>query len=327
MISRRDLLALLAAAPALGSAAAARGQSRAPKVGWLKIQEKSDTPGWLDAFRRGLAELGRAEGSGYALEERYADGDAKRLGALAQELVAAGVAVIVATSQPATDAARRVSSTVPIVGRMTDDPVSAGAAASLAHPGGNLTGIYSLLEETNGKRLALLQQAVPSLKRVGALLTLDRGATRHWLAEAETAARALGLVLDPMDVHGPDDLPGLFAATAGQGANGLIAFRNPTVVTYAKRVIELSMQHRMPGVFDAREFAEAGGLLSYGPNLDALFRRAAAYVDKILKGDSPGDLPIEQPAAIELVVNLKTAKAMGLAVPPAFLSSADDVIE
>jgi putative ABC transport system substrate-binding protein len=296
-------------------------------VGWLKIQEKSDTPGWLAAFRQGLAALGRAEGSGYVLEERYADGDAKRLGALAQELVGAGVALIVATSQPATDAARRVTSTVPIVGRMTDDPVSAGAAVSLAHPGGNLTGIYSLLEETNGKRLALLQQAVPSLKRVGALLTLDRGATRHWLAEAESAARQLSLVLDPMDVHGLDDLPGVFAAAAGRGATGLIAFRNPTVVTHAKRVIELSMQHRMPGVFDAREFAEAGGLLSYGPNLDALFRRAAAYVDKILKGDVPGDLPIEQPAAIELVVNLKTAKAMGLAVPPVFLSSADDVIE
>ena len=327
MISRRDLLAILAAAPALGSAAAARGQSRVAKVGWLKIQEKSDTPGWLVAFRQGLAELGRAEGSGFVLEERYADGDAKRLGALAQELVAAGVAVIVATSQPATDAARRVSSTVPIVGRMTDDPVAAGAAVSLAHPGGNLTGIYSLLEETNGKRLALLRQAVPSLRRVGALLTLDRGATRHWLAEAETAARQLGLLLDPMDVHGPDDLPGVFAAAAGQGANGLIAFRNPTVVTYARRVIELSMQHRMPGVFDAREFAEAGGLLSYGPNLDALFRRAAGYVDKILKGDSPGSLPIEQPAAIELVVNLKTAKAMGLTIPPTFLSSADDVIE
>jgi putative ABC transport system substrate-binding protein len=317
---------MLAAVPAF-DCAAARAQPGVPKIGWLKIQRKSDTPGWLAAFRKGLDELGRREGSGYLLEERYADGDAKRLDALAGELVAAGVAVIVATSQPAADAARRVTRSVPIVARMTDDPVAAGAALSLAHPGGNLTGIYSLLEETNGKRLALLKQAAPSLTRVGALLTFDRGATRHWLAEAETAAGALGLELLAMDVHGPDDLPAAFAAAAGKGANGLIAFRNPTVVTFADRVIALSMQHRMPGVFDAREFADAGGFISYGPNLDALFRRAAAYADKILRGEACGDLPIEQPAAIELVVNLKTAKAMGLSVPPTFLSSADDVIE
>jgi len=298
-----------------------------PKVGWLKIQDKSHTPGQLAAFIAGMAALGHREGRTFALEPRFADGDAARLAPLAEELVAAGVAVIAATSQPATDAARRITRTVPIFGRMTDDPVQTGVAQSLARPGGNVTGVYSLLEEMSPKRLALLRDAVPAMRTVGALLTLDRGATVRWLADTEAAARQLGVGLHVMDVRSEADLDPAFAKAAEQRVDGILAFRNPTIVTHAKRVIALADRYRMPSIFDARDFVEAGALMSYGPNLDAIFRRGASYVDQILKGAKPGELPIEQPSTLELVVNMKTAKAMGLAISPAILTTADAVIE
>ncbi len=179
----------------------------------------------------------------------------------------------------------------------------------------------------SGKRLALLQAAAPGIRRVGALLTLERGATRHWLAETEKAAQQLGLSLHPMDVHAVEDLEGLFAAASLQNVDALLGFRNPTIVTHARRVIEFAERYRMPAVFDAREYADAGALMSYGPNLDEIFRRMAAYVDKVLKGADPGELPIEQPTKVELVVNLKAAQSLGLAVPTALLTQADEVIE
>ena len=179
----------------------------------------------------------------------------------------------------------------------------------------------------SGKRLALLQQAVPSLRRVGALLTLRRGATVHWLAETEKAAQQLGLEIHVMDVNSGNDLEGAFANAAGQGVSGILAFRSPTVVTFGHRVIELCNRHRMPGISDDRGFAEAGGFMSYGPNLEAVFRRLASHADQILRGSKPGDIPIEQPTTFELVVNLKAAKTAGIAVPAATLVSAHDVIE
>jgi putative ABC transport system substrate-binding protein len=308
--------------------APARAQPmRLPKVGWLKIQSRTDTPSWLTEFRAGLRALGLVEERSFVLEERYADGDASRLAPLAEELVRAEVSVIVATSQPATDAARRVTQAVPIVGRMTDDPVQTGTARSLARPGGNVTGIYSLLEEMSALRLALLHEAVPSRHRIGALLTLDRGATRHWLAETEAAARKLGLILETMDVRAASELPRAFAEAAGRRVEGVIAFRNPTIVTHARQVVELANRHRMASIFESRDYVETGALLSYGPNLDAIFRDAATYVSKILLGAKPADLPIEQPTRFELVVNLKTAKALGISIPQSILLRADEVIE
>jgi putative tryptophan/tyrosine transport system substrate-binding protein len=327
---RRDFVMLLGgiAVGVCENVTAALAQSaQPPRIGWLKIQSRTDTPGWLREFRAGLRELGHVEGRTFILEERYADGNASRLTQLAEELVQTRVSVIVATSQPATDAARRVTHSVPIVGRMTDDPVRTGLARSLAQPGANVTGIYSLLEETSAKRLELLQQAVPSMRRVGALLTLDRGATRRWLAETECAARQLGLILHTMNVNAPEDLPRVFGEAAAQHVEGLIAIRNPTVVTYAREVIELANRYRMPSIFEARDYVETGAFMSYGPSLEAIFRSAAGYVDKILKGDKPGDLPIEQSAKLELVVNLKTAKSLDIALPPSILASADEVIE
>lgn len=297
------------------------------KIGWLKIQDRIHTPGQLREFLAGLESLGQQQGRTFVMEYRFADGDASRLPLLAHELVEAGADLILATSQPATDAARRTTLSLPIVGRMTDDPVLAGAAISLSRPDGNVTGVYSLLEEMSAKRLALLKQAVPGLRKVGALLTLNRGATAHWLTESQKAARELGLDIHPMDVRSADQLDALFANAADENVNGLLAFRNPTVVTYDSRVIELSNRYRMPGIFDAREFVDAGAFMSYGPNLEAIFRRLAGYVDHVLKGTRPGELPIEQPTEFEMILNLKTAKTMGLKVPDSILVSAHQLIE
>ncbi len=325
-VSRRTFA--LATLATLGARSTrAQGVGALPKIGWLKIQERSEQPGWLAAFLKELEALHQEKGRTFLIEERHADGNAARLGPLAEELVRAGVSVIVATSQPATDAARKVTQTIPIVGRMTDDPVETGTARSLARPGGNVTGVYSQLEEMSPKRLALLHQAAPSVRRIGALLTLDRGATRRWLSESESAARALGLDIHVMEVRAAADLERAFSSAAAAGIGGIIAFRNPTIVTGFRQVIALAERHRMASIFDAREFVDAGALMSYGPNLDTIFRRTAAYVDKILKGASPAELPIEQPTSLELVINLKTAKALGLSVPTAMLASADEVIE
>jgi putative ABC transport system substrate-binding protein len=328
MMRRRDFIAMAGgAAFGLMDAAGTRAQDNVPKVGWLKIQDRADTPGWLDEFRTGLSLLGHTEGRTYVLEERYADGRAARLGSLAEDLARSGAAVIVATSQPATEAARRVVRDIPIVGRMTDDPVRSGFAQSLARPGGNVTGIYSLLEETSAKRLALLREAVPSLRRIGALATLERGSTRHWLAESEAAARQMGVAVHVMNVQERADLARVFAEASAGAVDGLLSFRNPTVVTHARDVVELANRYRMPSIFESREYVELGGFMSYGPNLNAIFRSAAGYVDRILKGTSAADLPIEQPTTFELVINLRTAAALGIVVPQTILLSADETIE
>jgi putative ABC transport system substrate-binding protein len=325
IISRRELLVGTACA---ATATATAAQPRAPRrIGWLKIQGRSHTPGHLRAFLSGLQALGHKEGSSFLMEARFADGDASRLEGLAEDMVRSRVDLILATSQPATDAARKVTRSIPIVGRMTDDPVVSGAATALSRPGGNVTGIYSLLEEMSGKRLALLKQAVPGVSRVGALLTLSRGATAHWLAESQKAAAELGLGIHTMDVSKADDLDRAFSQAAALGVNGLLAFRNPTVVTHDRRVIDLANQHRMPTVFDAREFADAGGFMSYGPNLDAIFRRLAAYVGQIFGGSAPGEIPIEQPSVFELIVNLKAARTLGITVANTMLIGASEVIE
>ncbi len=322
---RREVIASLLVSP--WASAFAQDARQPARIGWLKIQDRNATPGWMTAFVAGLEALGHVQGRSYTLVERYADGDASRLATLAGELVREGVALIVATSQPATEAAARATSSVPIVGRMTDDPVANGMAVSLAKPGKNVTGIYSLLEEMSPKRLGLLRQVVPSLRRAGALLTSGRGATAHWLSETQVAAQQMGVDIHIMDVRSLGDLDSVFAQAAETEIGGLLGFRNPTIVTHYRRVIELSNQHRIPGIFDAREFAEAGALLSYGPNLDAMFSRSAYFADRIIKGTRPDALPIEQPTRFELVINLKTARLLGLDLPPVLLAGADEVIE
>ena len=327
-MKRREFITLLGgAATAWPGAARAQVAKARSKVGWLKIQHKDHTPGQLTAFLDGLRALGQIEGRSFEIEARYADGERARLPLLAESLVQAEVSVILATSQPSIEAAWRITKSTPIVGRINDDPVSAGLAKSLARPTGNFTGVYSLLEDMAGKRLELLRQAVPSLRRVGALLSLDHGNTRHWLAETEAAARQLNLEIYVMDVRTASDLEGLFAQAATAGVNGLLPFRNPILVTNDRRLVELCSQYRMPGVFDAREFVDLGGFMSYGPNLDAIYRTLAGHVDRILKGVKPGEIPIEQPTTFELVTNLKVARSMGIIVPASVLVSSNVVIE
>jgi putative ABC transport system substrate-binding protein len=328
---RRDFIAMLArAATGLPLVARAQPTHPAPKIGWLKIQGRQHTPGQLQAFREGMKALGLVEGRDFILEERYADGDEGRLPNLATELINSGVAVIVATSQPSIAAAWRVTKSVPVIGRMVDDPVVDGMAQSLARPGGNVTGIYTMTEEMNPKRLALLKEAVPAISRVGVLMRQDFPsvsiAKRDWQT-AELAAHQLALELVALNVQTAADVTTAFDATSTRNIGGIITFRNPTVVTYLDLIAALSRKHRLPAVFDAREYVEAGGLMSYGPNIDETYRQLAGFVSKLLHATPPGELPIEQPTSFELVINKRTANDIGLSVPQSMLTRADSVIE
>jgi putative ABC transport system substrate-binding protein len=274
--------------------------------------------------------LGLVEGRDFLLEQRYADGDEGRLPSLATELINSGVAVIVATSQPSIAAAWRVTKTVPVIGRMVDDPVVDGMAQSLARPAGNVTGIYTMTEEMNPKRLALLKEAVPSISRVGVLMRQDFPsasiAKRDW-QNVEVAADQLGVELVALNVQTSAEVTAAFDATSTQNIGGIITFRNPTVVTYLDLIAAQSRKHRLPAVFDAREYVDAGGLMSYGPNIDETYRQLAGFVSKLLHTTSPGVLPIEQPTSFELVINKHTADDIGLSVPQSLLTRADKVIE
>jgi putative ABC transport system substrate-binding protein len=256
-MKRRELITLLGGVAALPLAARAQPAHPIPKVGWLKIQGRQHTPGQLKAFREGMKALGLIEGRDFVLEERYADDDESRLPGLAAELIDSGVVVIVATGQPSIAAAWRVTKTVPVIGRMVDDPVGDGMARSLGRPGGNVTGIYTMTEEMSSKRLALLQEAVPPIKRVGVLMRQDFPsatiAKRDWQT-AELAAHQLALELVALNAQTAADVTAAFDATSTQNIGGIITFRNPTVVTYLDLIATLSRKHRLPAVFDAREY-------------------------------------------------------------------------
>jgi ABC-type uncharacterized transport system substrate-binding protein len=305
---------------------AAAGGSPA-RIGWLKIQGPQHTAGQLRAFRAGLRALGLVEGRDYVLEERYAYNDGARLRSLTAELLARGVRIIVATSQPSIVAAGKVTKGVPVIGRMNDDPVANGMARSLARPGGNITGIYAMTEELNPKRLALLKEVAPSARLVGVLLRHDWSNAKHDWQVLGAAARQLRLELVAFDVHSANDVNAAFEQAVAKHVGGIMTFRNPTVVTHLKLIAELTRKHRLPAVFDAREYVEAGGLMSYGPNIDAIYTRLATYVARLLRGVPPGDLPIEQPTVFELVINRRTADAIGLALPASLVTTADKVIE
>jgi ABC-type uncharacterized transport system substrate-binding protein len=328
---RRQFITLLGgvavAGPLAVPAARSAGSGSPPKIGWLKIQGPRHTPGQLMAFREGMGALGLIEGRDYVLVERYGDGKEARLPGLAVELIGLDVRVLLATSQPSIAAAARVTKTVPIIGRINDDPVANGMARSLARPGGNISGVYSLAEELTAKRLSLLKEAVPSVRRIGVLLRDDwPNAKRAWLA-AGMAARQLGLELVALDARSAADLTAAIDAAAVKQLNGIITFRNPTVVTHLKLIAEQCRNHRVPGVFDAREYVDAGGLMSYGPNIDAIYRQLARYATKLLNGTPVGDLPIEEPTKFEMIINKRTADAIGISLSPNLLLRADQVIE
>ena len=328
MNNRRKLIvALGTGAIAAPFASFAQQQSKIWRIGWLKIQGPQHTPGQLRAFRAGMRALGLVEGRDYSLVERYANGDGVRLPSLTTELLGAGVGIIVATSQPSIAAAAGVTKRVPVIGRMNDDPVANGMAQSLARPGGNITGIYAMTEELNPKRLALLKEITPSVRHVGVLLRQDLSNAEHDWQVLVAAARQLEIELLALNARSADDLTGAFEQASTKNVDGIMTLRNPTVVTYIKLIAQLCRRHRLPAIFDAREYVEAGGLASYGPNIEAIYRQLATYADKLLRGASPGGLPIEQPTKFELVVNKKTAKSLGINIPDTVMLRADKVIE
>jgi ABC-type uncharacterized transport system substrate-binding protein len=328
---RREFIRLVGGAVAAWPiAASAQPTHLVPKVGWLKIQGPKHTPDQLQAFREGMRALGMIEGRDFVLEERYADGDEARLPSLAAELIGSGVSVILATSQPSIAAAWRATKSVPVIGRMVDDPVTDGMAQSLARPGGNITGVYTMTEEMNPKRLALLKEVAPSVHRVGVLLRQDfpsEGIAKRDWQNAESAAHQLELELFALNVRTADEVTAAFEEASAKGVQGIVTFRNPTVVTYLELIAGLSKKRRLPAVFDAREYVEAGGLMSYGPNIDGTYRQLATYAYKLLHGTPVSNLPIEQPTTFELVVNKHTAKDIGISVPSSLLTRADKIIE
>jgi putative tryptophan/tyrosine transport system substrate-binding protein len=330
-MTRRRFIAFIGiAGVALPLAVRAQPTHPIPKIGWLKIQGRLHTPDQLQAFREGMKALGLTEGRDFVLEERYADGDEIRLLGLATDLINSGVAVIVATSQPSIAAAWRVTKSVPVIGRMVDDPVADGMAQSLARPGGNVTGVYTMTEEMNPKRLELLKEAVPSVRRVGVLMRQDfpsaNIATRDWKT-AETAAHQLAVELVALNVTTAAEITSAFEATSKRNIDGIMTFRNPTVVTYLDLIATLSRKHRLPAIFDAREYVEAGGLMSYGPDIDKTYRQLAGFVAKLLHATPPGELPIEEPRSFELAINKRTADEIGVSFPQSLLTQADKVIE
>ena len=323
---RREFITLLGgAAFAWSLAVRAQQGQRQVRVGVLHPGSPPDP--WLDGLRQGLRELGYIEDRNFAIEYRWAEGKGERLDGLARELIDRRIDVMVIMTGPAVLAARRQTTTLPIVMAVSGDPIGIGVVASLARPGGNVTGLSLMSADIAGLRLSVLKEAVPQAKRVGVLCNPNEPPTAQEMRDTEAAARTLGVSLVPLDARSGEDLEQVFARAAAASADTLITFAHGFAFVHRRRIAALAAQHRLPAIYGWREYAEVGGLMTYGPNVKATLRRAATNVDRIIKGASPADLPVEQPTKFELVINLKTAKALGLEIPPAVLVRADEVIE
>ena len=325
-------LAIAAALAVLIAPLAAEAQQAAKiaRIGYLTASLAAN-PHLPEAFRQGLRDLGYVEGRNVVIEYRSAEGKRERLPALAAELVALKVDVIfVGGGTRVTLAAMQATKTIPIVFTGVGDPVTSGLVTNLARPGGNVTGLSGLGPELVGKRLEQLTQAVPGVSRVAVLRlpgALGERTEKEMLKGADVAARALGVRLQFVEARGPDDFDRAFSDMTRAHAGALTLLPSNMFLREHRRLVDLAAKNRLPAVYTSREFVDAGGLMSYGANTADLFRRAATYVDKILKGAKPGDLPVEQPTKFELVINLKTAKALGLTIPPSLLQRADEVIQ
>jgi putative ABC transport system substrate-binding protein len=310
-------------------AAEAQQATKVPRIGYLTV-DRAASPHLIEAFRQGLRDLGYVEGRNVEIEYRDAEGRPERLPGLAAELVALKVDVILAGSTPQALAAKQATRTLPIVFASAPDPVTSGLVTSLARPGGNVTGLSNIAPELVGKRLELLKQAVPGVSRV-AVLWQPGGSGEHtgkdMLKEAEVAGRALGVRLQFVEARGPADFDRAFSDMTRAHASALTSLGGSMFFNERRRLVDLAAKNRLPAVYPQREFVDAGGLMAYGPDLADKFRRAATYVDRILKGARPADLPVEQPTKFELVINLKAAKALGLTIPPSLLARADHVVE
>jgi len=313
----------------LGPSFAAQAQlaTKIPRIGYLNATFPSTSPARVEAFRQGLRELGYVEGKNIVIEFRHAEGKIERLPALAAELVRLNVDIIVTGGPAATRPAKEATATIPIVMTQDIDPVATGIVASLARPGGNITGLSTLAPEISGKQLELLKEIVAKLSRVAVLGTSTSPSQAQTLKELELAAAALKVKLQYLDVLDPKDIQTAFQTALKGRAEAVLVLQSPVINLQRKRLVDFAANNRLAAIYPQPEYVEAGGLMHYGTNTPDLFRRAATYVDKILKGRTPADLPVEQPIKFEFIVNLKAAKQIGLTIPPNVLARADRVFK
>ena len=328
-MSRRKLFV---AALALGLfvlpvSSGAQTPPKIPRVGYVMPTTSTESRDYFEAVRQGFRALGYVEGQSIALEVRWAEGRLERFPELVAEMVRLKVDVLVVGSTPGGLAAQKATTTIPVVMVGVGDPVRSGLVASLARPGGNLTGLSLMNPEISGKRLQLLKEVVPKVSRFAVLTNPGNPIHGTFWKETQVAARKLGVQLQSLEVRGPEDFERAFATATRARAGALLAFDDSLTLGYRTRIVALAAKSRFPAMYGFREFPDAGGLMAYGTNRLDLYRRTATYVDKILKGAKPGDLPVEQPTRFELVINLKAAKALGLTIPQAVLIRADQVIQ
>jgi putative tryptophan/tyrosine transport system substrate-binding protein len=327
MKKKITVLGLCAMLFAFRVSAQAQQPTKIPLIGSLSGSSPSTSPVRHEAFRQGLRELGYVEGKNIFIERRWADGKFDRLPALAAELVRLKVDIIVTAGPQATRPAKQATSTIPIVMAQDPDPVGNGFVASLARPGGNITGLSSLAPEISGKQLELLKEIVPRLSRVAVFGTSTNSGNAQTLREVELAAKAFGVKLQYLDVPSPKDIETAFRAASKGRADAVLMLPGSVLVLQRAQLADLAAKNRLPAIYPQTDYTEAGGLMYYGTNTLDLFRRAATYVDKILKGAKPADLPVEQPTKFEFIINLKAAKQIGLTIPQSVLYRADKVIK
>jgi putative ABC transport system substrate-binding protein len=320
------LVTLIIAFVISGVAVEAQQAAKIPRIGYITGATPDGQAARIEAFRQGLRELGYVEGKNIVIEYRYAEGKPDRLAALAAELVRLKVDVIVTGGANITRAAKNATNTIPIVMTNDSDPVANGFVASLARPGGNITGLATLAPEISGKQLELLKEIVPRLSRVAVFGTSTVGANAHVLREIELAAKAFGVKLQYLEVREPKDIETLFRAAGKGRAQAALVLAGSMFNSHRTEIAALAVKSRLPAIYNHSEYVVDGGLMTYGASINDLDRRAATFVDKILKGRTPADLPVEQPMKFEFIVNLKVAKAIGLTIPPNVLVRADRVI-
>ena len=327
-MKRREFITLVGGAAVTWPLTAhAQQAGKVYRIGMLEMLSATLNVANINALREGLRQRGYAEGQNLVIEYRSADGRDDRFPGLARELLARKVDVIITRGTPAAEAAKNATSTVPVVMAASGDPVGVGLVTSLNHPGGNITGLSAIVGELAPKRLELIREIVPALGRIAVLANMSNDAVRRDWGEIETAARSLGVQSQLLDLRKSDALGPMFDDATARRVDALVVVIDTITLANQQRIVDLAMKHRLPAIYSAREFVDAGGLTSYGVSYPDLYRRAATYVDKILKGNKPDDLPVEQPTKLELVINLKTARALGLEISPTLIARADEVIE
>ena len=324
---RREFVTLLSGAAAAWPLVARAQQPALPVIGFLRDSTAKGSGFLVNGLRKGLAEAGFVEGQNLTIDYAWTEGQSVRLSALAAELVGRHVPVIVSSAVDATIAAKAATSTIPIVFAINNDPVAAGLVASLNRPGGNLTGVSYLSSELGAKRLGLMHQLLPKVTDFAVLGHPTYPSSAQFVSDAQAAARSLGLRIEVFNASTEDEIDTAFAALSARRLGALLIANNTLFTTRRERIIALAARYAVPTMYVQREFADIGGLIAYGPSLPDVYRLAGVYAGRILKGDKPADLPVMQPTNFELVINLKTAKALKLEIPPTLLARADEVIE